>query len=253
MSRVEASPEVRRELSLIYAQTPQHRSRVVGAVAMIERALAISKAPYVAFTSGKDSMVVASLVERIARGVILAWSDDELEFPETVEMMGHLVDSLEFVVTSGWTYHADWFAPWTDPPFWREPFPEMRWIEIPQDDWMARDGHDLTFLGTRAEESRKRRDWLFNAFVRWGGVYPVASGTGKRCCPIWDWTADDVWAYIATHNLPVNPVYNTLEAIGVDRKHQRLGPLPLARRSDLEAGWPDLLARLEERYGKRWR
>jgi phosphoadenosine phosphosulfate reductase len=208
----------------------------------------------VAFTSGKDSMVVAWMVEQITRGVTLAWSDDELEYPETVAIMEQMAPELMFVVTSGYSWHNHWFHPWVDTPFWRAPLPQMVWITEDQDDYMARQGYDLTFTGLRAEESRKRRDWLTysrSAFET-PGLYPVRSGTGLRCAPLHDWTVDDVWAYTYAHNLPVNPVYDRLSEIGVEPRRQRVGPLPLARRADLVAGWPDMLDALESRYGKRW-
>lgn len=244
--------EGRRVLALEYARTDTHRQRVAGSVAMIQRARSHCRWPYVAFSGGKDSMVLLSLVEQLSGGVVAAWSDDELEFPETVAMMEKMHGQMLFVVTLGYGRHGGWFTPWMDQPFWRDPFPDATRIDTDQDDWMASLGHDLTFLGTRAEESRKRRDWLTYAAWRWEGIYPVQSGTGTRCCPIWDWTVDDIWAYTLTHRLPVNPVYAKLDAIGVPVQRQRLGPLPLARRDDLEAGWPELLKRLERRYGTRW-
>lgn len=253
MTRYDAL-ETRRILSLEYAQTDQHRRKVASAVAIIQRALAGANMPYVAFTSGKDSMVVGWLVEQVTRGVTFAWSDDELEYPETVAIMEQMAGELMFVVTSGYAWHNHWFHPWVDRPFFRDPLEHMIWIEEDQDDYMRKQGYDLTFTGLRAEESRKRRDWLTYAATRFdtSGLYPVSAGTGMRCTPIWDWTADDVWAYIHAHNLPINPVYDVLERIGVDRRQQRVGPLPLARREHLAEGWPDLLVRLEARYGRRW-
>lgn len=248
------SPEARRALSLEYATTNQHKHKVAQTVARIREALTASRMPYVAFSGGKDSLVLAWLVERITGGVTLAWSDDELEYPETVEMMTTLHDtgSLAFAVTSGVSRHANWFAPWTDRPFWRDPLPGTIWIDGDQDDWMASQGYDLTFVGTRAEESRKRRDWLVYANATWGATYPTRSGTGTRCCPMWDWSSDDVWAYTVTHDVPVNPVYHRLAEIGVLPHKQRLGPLPLVPRAVLADRWPDLLTRLETRYGPRW-
>lgn len=253
MSRL-LTPEGYRVLALEHARTDDHRRKVASALRTIHAALSRATMPYVAYTSGKDSLVVGWLVEQVTRGVTLAWSDDELEYPETVAIMERLAGDLLFVVTSGYSWHNGWFHPWVDRPFFRDPLPQMVWITEDQDDYMARQGHDLTFTGVRAEESRARRDWLAFAAGRFDvpGLYPVRSGTGLRCTPLWDWTTDDVWAYIHAHGLPYNPVYDRLAEIGVEPRRQRVGPLPLARRADLAAGWPDLLARLEARYGPRW-
>ena len=104
-------------------------------------------------------------------------------------------------------------------------------------------------LGLRAEESRKRRDWLIQ---HQDGIYR-APGAEWRCSPIWDWRDADVWGYIAAHNVPINAAYLRFAEAGVERRAWRVGPLPLVPRATLEAGWPDMLARLEARYGERWR
>ena len=155
----------------------------------------------------------------------------------------------QMLVTLGWAEHAGWFRPWRDQPYWREPLPGTVHVGMDVDDWMGQQGYDLTFLDTRAEESVKRRKWLSD---HPDGLYRVRSGTGLRCTPIWDWSSDDVWALLAGWGLAYNPAYDRLTELGVPRERQRIGPLPLTPRSQLEAGWPDLLARLETRYGPRW-
>lgn len=54
------------------------------------------------------------------------------------------------------------------------------------------------FLGMRRAESRVRRMIL----GRKGAVYEVADRSTWTACPLADWTARDVWAYTATHDLP---------------------------------------------------
>lgn len=232
------------------------RVKLLHTLARVTAALRHGDRPYVALSGGKDSLVVMALVERVRPGTTLLWSDDELECPETVaymELMQRLAGD-QLVTARGWAQHAGWFHPWRDRPFWREPLPGTVAAGMEADDWMARRGHDLTFLGTRARESRKRRNWLVGVRAIHGepGVYPVARGTGQRCCPIWDWTEDEVWALIAGWRLPYNAAYDRLAEIGVSRERQRIGPLPLTPRAILAEGWPDLLARLEARYGQRW-
>lgn len=220
------------------------------AMETIERALRRAKRPYVAFSGGKDSLVVAHLVRSVRPDAVLAWSDDELEYPESVAYHERWRRDLgdRFVVTLGHATHAGWFRPWEDRPFWRDPLPGAARVGMPQDDWMAGRGHDLTFLGTRAAESSARRDH----FAVRGGLYRVQGGTGLRCCPIHDWTDHDVRGYIADHGLIANAAYDRLAEIGVPLRERRIGPLPLVPRHTLAAGWPDLLERLEARYGPRW-
>lgn len=235
-------------LGLEYARNPIHQQRVFGAIATIQQALAQRKRPYIAFSGGKDSMIVLALVQQIAGAVPAVWSDDELEYPELVQMMSPLIGQPDLIVTYGEAEHAGWYRPWRTRPYWRDPFPGTIRIGMDVDEWMATRGHDLVFTGLRAEENARRRAWL----EAHGPIYRVRSGVGLRCCPIWDWTIDDVWAYTAAQGLPVCGVYDRMEEIGIAPRAQRVGPLPLARRTHLEQGWPELYDRLVARYGARW-
>lgn len=231
-------------------QSQRFRSKLTEAVAVVSLALHQSRQSYIAFSGGKDSVALAGLVHATDPDIPLVWSDDELEMPEHIEYMRMLegVAQGQLVITLGWATHAGWFRPWADRPFWREPSKHAVHIHKPVDDWMAAQGFDLTFTGLRMDEHRKRRDWLASQ----GPIYTVKSGCGRRCCPLWDWTADDVWALIVGWGLAYSPVYDRYEEIGIPRVAQRVGPLPLEPRGHLEQGWPDLLARLEARYGQHW-
>lgn len=237
-------------LAAVHFQSGDFGNRLASALDVIGRALKAARKPYVAFSGGKDSVALLGLVEWLEPNVPVVWSDDELEFPELVEYMidAQRVAGSQFTVTEGYALHAGWFWPWRDRPYWREPLPGTLRIEMPVDDWMNGAGYDLVFTGLRMEENRRRRDWLAQA----GPLYRVNSGVGRRCCPLWDWSADDVWALIAGWRLPYCEAYDVYEQIGVPRKLQRVGPLPLSRRAHLADGWPATLERLEARYGRRW-
>ena len=80
---------------------------------------------------------------------------------------------------------------------------------------------------------------------RHGGVIRRADRT-VAYGPIWNWTADDVWAYIARHRLPVNPVYAKLRSLGAPEHFLRVshmldgGRLEQGRVTWLRRGWPAL-------------
>ena len=79
--------------------------------------------------------------------------------------------------------------------------------------------------GVRADESTARRH-LYTRGGRRDGIITRADGT-IAYGPIWNWTTD-VWAHIARHRLPVNPVYDRLTpALG---SRQPASSLPPARR-----------------------
>lgn len=238
------------EAERVAFQSARFQTKLFAALAIVDVAIRTANRPYVAVSGGKDSLVVMALALMVSPDIPLLWSDDELEYPETVSYMTMMRDLAgdQLRVTLGWAEHAGWFRPWRDKPFWRDPLPGTVRVNRDVDDWMGGQGYDLTLLGTRMSESSKRRDWLVSA----GHTYRVKGGTGRRCCPIWDWSEDDVWLFIAGKRLPYNTAYDRLDAIGISRERQRIGPLPLSSRDILSEGWPDLLPRLEARYGKRW-
>lgn len=242
-----------RALGLVHFQSERFRRRLDSALAIVGQALRQSSRPYVAFSLGKDSCAVSALVHALAPEAELVWGDDELELPETVEFAARVkaLAGDQFAILAGWSCHAGWFYPWRQRPFFREPLPEAEWTVRSEEDWMRwqkERGHDLVFLGLRGNENRRRRDW----FLSVGPIYPAKSTCRWRCAPLWDWTEDDVWALIYGWKLAYNPAYDVMEAAGIHRRNQRVGPLPLAPRRHLEAAYPDLLARLEERYARRW-
>ena len=233
----------------IHFRSTDVQNKLFRALAIVGAALKKSTRPYVAFSGGIDSTAVMVLCEMVRPGIHLAWSDDELELPETLTYMALMqeIAGAQFGVYPGGSIHAGWFAPWADEPFWRERFPGTAFTTSPYDQFLFDEGYDLVFLGTRMEESTRRHDWLRQSGPTYGGRTIT-----RRCCPIWDWTKDDVWALIAAHAIPYNAAYDLMTEIGIPRKRQRVGPMPLAPRAQLLDGWPDVLMRLETRYGRRW-
>lgn len=233
------------------ADASRWRQHVADALTLVGHALNQARRPIVAVSGGKDSLATMALVLRLHPTCPLVWSDDELEYPETVAYMTLLRELAgdQLTVVCGHATHAGWFRAWSRSPAWRVPLPGSVTIPGLADDWLARQGYDCVFLGTRGSESRQRRAH----FARRGLLYQVRRGVPWRCSPIAAWTEDDVWGLIARWRLPYNAAYDRLRACGIARERQRVGPLPLVPRAMLLAGWPDLLDRLEARYGIRWR
>jgi phosphoadenosine phosphosulfate reductase len=237
------------------ASMPDFAMKHAAALQTVTKALKRSKRPYIAFSGGKDSMAVLTLVHTVNPNVPLHWSDDELEYDETVAVMTQIKEIAgdQLVISHGWATHAGWFRPWRDEPYWRDPLPGTLFAGMDSDDWMATRGHDMVFTGLRKDESGARRDFLAAVQeVKGSPIYRVNHGTGQRCCPLADWTTDDVFALLAITGMPINPVYAILEAAGVSRGRSRVGPLPLTPRDHLVRGWDGLIDRLETRYGRRW-
>lgn len=60
------------------------------------------------------------------------------------------------------------------------------------------------FMGLRKSESRTRAI-LLNAR---GPIYFAKKRNAWTCCPLWNWSARDVWAYTVKENLPYHRLYD---------------------------------------------
>lgn len=251
---------VRRDDLLRYRQ-PFFQRQIGRAMELVSDALSRMTTPAVAFSGGKDSLVVAAMVARIAPGTPAVWCDDELEYPDQETYIPAACAALGLPLTvlcSGAT-HAGWFRAWQDPPYWRAPLPSSvpRDATLPNHQyaaaWMRRAGFDGTFRGLRQDESQVRKMSL-----RHRGPLGTRKSGMIVCDPLSGWRVDDttgradVWALIAGWELPYNPTYDVLASIGVPRRRQRVGPLPLSDETVLRCGWPDLHHALIERYGSKW-
>lgn len=232
---------------------------------------------YVAVSGGKDSVVVADLARRVDPAVPLVWFDSGLEYPETLPYLHELRDRwganlhivpasptlLELLVASGaWDHDAV-----------NQPVPSMGEVVIEGPAEIAHERFGEGELwGVRAAESRARR-LMYATRLRTevarscdgccpasdppngaqraahGGVVRRQDGT-VAYGPIWDWSTEDVWQYLAVHDIPVNPVYAKLRAVGAPEVAVRVSHLfdgtrlELGRITWLRRGWPDLYAHL---------
>ena len=230
---------------------------------------------YVAFSGGKDSAVVLHLALQVEPNVPVVFFDSGLEFPETYRYLERLHDqlhlqlhwvkaahtTLELLEASGAWDHA---AP-------RRATPDLHQVLITEPASRAHQAHGPGELwGVRAEESRGRAA-LYATALRaevarsCHGCCPapgeVAPATARRrhhgglvrrvdgtvaLSPVWDWKTPDVWAYLARHRVPANPVYDKLRRLGAPEHMLRVSHMLDGNRLEegrvtwLRRGWPDL-------------
>jgi len=226
---------------------------------------------YLAFSGGKDSLVALHLALRVEPNLPVVFFDSGLEYPETYEYLHQLQNlwnlqlhtvhprrtALQILASSGmWDHTAPTAAT-----------PDLHTVLITEPAHGAHAEHGPGELwGVRAQESRGRAALyatMLRAEVaryctnccsgnknrgttqrrRHGGVVRRVDGT-VVFGPIWDWKTTDVWAYIARHNLPVNPVYDKLRQIGAPEYASRVSHmldgnhLEQGRATLLRRGWP---------------
>ena len=168
------------------------------AAAIIVRALDRCQRPYIAFSGGKDSLVVAHLVHQVDPGVQMIYCDDELLYPKHVDFIRRVKDAEgdRLHIMSGGGLHREWFCPWMNTPYWREPEPEMQWLPsvglqhrgqlAKLAPWL---GYDGLFMGLRRAESLRRAE-----------ILKTSKGIDKKrhllyVNPLIEWSDDDVWDY----------------------------------------------------------
>ena len=190
-----------------------------------------------AVSSGKDSSVLAHLAcaEAVSRNrsVKLMFLDQEAEYHATVEHMRYLmampgVEPLWYQVpirmTNATSYEDEFLRAWWACEEWmreKEPnsihcaegapqrfYPFFDWFEGQQ----PKDSCSL--IGLRSEESLNR----YRAVTKHPAIDGIGwSSKGKitKFYPMYDWTFEDVWAFIARSGMPYNKVYDWLYIKGV--------------------------------------
>lgn len=202
----------------------------------------------VAFSGGKDSTVLLDLVEREQPGLQVAYLDDGWDYPETVAFVDATERRLGRAIVRVLVPTVSPYASPAENRFWREvgdpgldPAQAHR-SDMEFDAW-RRSAHGFT--GVRAQESGTRRIHL----RAHGPLYYSGAWGHWTCCPLANWSLDDVWAYLVSRGVAWNPVYDKLAALGVSRNRQRVNSVTsatgygLGSMSWLRQGWPELYNR----------
>ena len=164
----------------------------------------------VAFSGGKDSLVVLSLVRQYYSDVPVLFNNTGVEWPETIRYVRELRKSWDLDLIEARPSRTFWncveeygwpggskrgknLAPCC---YWLKEKPFTRAIK--DNDWLG------YFTGTTAVESYAR---MFNARDR-GTCYRLKHEGVIKINPILWWTPADVWSYIDDQGLAYNSLYD---------------------------------------------
>lgn len=201
--------EGERELYMATSRLRSHQARVERARARIRECFSVCK-PYVSFSGGKDSTVMLHLAQAERSDVLACFYDSGAELPSTYEFVRHVQDN--------WTAVLSWCHPnrtiidiLRASGFGTADATEgLRDGQIAEEiirdvaNTAARElGTDGYMVGLRRDESGGRKSDL----TKRGALFRMRNRQ-LRCCPIWDWTDDDVWAYIVSNGVEYNEAYD---------------------------------------------
>lgn len=193
----------------------------------------------VSISGGKDSTVLLELCRREAirrgRTVGAFFLDQEAEYQSSIDQV-HFLMQQETVIpywfqvplrmTNAASLHVDFLYAWGPGETWmreKDPmaihsidasYPQRFYKFFPWWEkayWEA--GKAVSVVGLRAEESINR----FRTMVKHPGRVDMpwtTAGHTLKAYPLYDWTFEDVWHYIAEHNLRYNRVYDFMHQAG---------------------------------------
>lgn len=229
-----------------------------------------------AFSGGKDSLVTLHLALQVEPNLPVVFFDSGLEFPETLDYLDQVSELLN-IAGGIRTYPArpGLLELLMETGSWDHTRPttrgrnDVRRTVIDEPARRAHADHGPGLLwGVRSAESGGRlmlhRTALRNTVergcsgcctnrtqqrLRHGGLVARSDGT-TAYSPVWNWTTDQIWDYLARHRLPLNPIYGRLRQLGAPEWSHRVtsiidaNQLTAGRAVWLRRGWPDIYARL---------
>lgn len=211
----------------LYAKLPERRRRLQYALAGVEAMLRLCPRRYVSLSFGKQSIIVAHMVYAVAPDTpmfFLASSETWImhDFATVIAAFLRLCPvRLTIVQTNNAaldiTQHVDALSALHPSITWRHKPPgDPTWgwqqsRDYGDDDLQTmvnRDDYDGWLWGLAKEESRARR---FTLSRRWPGqphptIYRYTDDK-YRCCPLAEWSGNDLAAYIAEYDLPLLDAY----------------------------------------------
>jgi 3'-phosphoadenosine 5'-phosphosulfate sulfotransferase (PAPS reductase)/FAD synthetase len=237
--------------ALLYAKTRQHKRRVDEARRIVSSALATAESRwYVAFSGGKDSTCLLSLVREQAPSTVAVSSIQEWRLPETSEYLGSIANLA--LTASGSDHGTGWSPNWEN----AEAIPPgVLWLgaKIGDDDQTIKNygrSENGVFIGLRADENARRKVHIRKA----GALFFNSTNQVWQAYPIAHWSVMDVWAFILANGIDYNHAYDRMTEIGVPLEQQRIGPLAIesvlgyGQLAILKRGWPELFNQFSARH-----
>lgn len=191
----------------IHAKSRQYKNNLEKSIDIIHRAYQIGKCG-LSWSSGKDSTVMVHLAKQLYSDIDIIIQFDDCDWPEKKTY------AIRLAQQHGWQYHAvePKHSVWdqfllseigTDEICKKENILTKGFFLEPLREKQKELGIEVVFMGLRAEESFARK----MNFLKKGDLYKLKNEEEWHCCPINHWKVKDVFAYLQTNNVEINPCY----------------------------------------------
>lgn len=185
----------------LWARSSRYKSRVNRTRDSIADMLLVARKPYIAFSCGKDSSVMADMILRQNPAIPLRFvSRGETRLMHNVDAVLEYFRSAYDANIEEILFDRVFSEEWKDASFAAQQEAGKRDIRD-----IDNTGYDAVFMGLRIQESRKR-----SITLRYHRTEGLPDGTYRykgrefyRFCPLAQWRTEDVGAYLTEHNIPV--------------------------------------------------
>lgn len=202
---------------LLHAKLKPYISRINAAIETTRKAIEGAKTPVLSFSSGKDSVVLLDIAIRAGfRGDIVFFKYGictDVETPsENVELLKYYADkhNIKYHILDCLGEVDCWeqcgrFILFPETLEEKRIFDRTNYDFAKQSERFCRENAvDLQIIGMRKNESARRKAVLNKK----GLIYTVSSRQAVTCCSLANLTAEDIWAYIFSRNLPYLSIYD---------------------------------------------
>lgn len=239
------------ELFRLHSHLRAFRRLVAKTKEIITEALGKTRNPYIAFSTGKDSVVMADLVWQQCPEVPAVYFDADCAFPESSALLSRYESAGHNVIRWKCEPLLETLKRVGGPTSDRCEVETMRsTVYHPIRRLLAEYHFDGVFLGLRGEECYGR---MKLAQVR-GELFWQKRDSLWECIPISRWTWKDIWAYIVSQDVDYCGVYDKLMEMGLPPEDCRLSywagetKRRWGRWAILKRGWPELFNRFAAEF-----
>jgi len=235
----------------LHAKLSGFKRRIERARAVVAEALEKAQNPYIAFSTGKDSIVMAHLVWQQASDVLAVYFDADCAFPESTALLGRYEAAGYPIIRWPCESILETMHRVGGPTSDRCEAETMRsTVYRPIKLLLAEYHFDGVFLGLRNEESPGRHKL---AQVRGQLFWQKRDGLWE-CLPVAYLDHMDIWAYIVINDMDYCAVYDKQMEFGLDPEDCRLSywagetKRRWGRWAILKHGWPELFNRFAAEF-----